>query len=389
MPYDMLVQRPESSVVEKWTWWTDSIMSDNGTVTTASIRTVPKRLWTGKFRFDSLSTARRHVATMFQRFGSSFLWPLAHQSVVVKLAVTAGSSTVYCNTSRSDFRAGAKAFLSERASFEEVTILAVYSDRVTTTAPLVNSYTQRASISPVALVYSSEGANFARGTQSNIATADFNFYENGFLDPFILEDKLVELTTFDSLPLLDKRPIGTNFPIALVTGLEVTDYGGKPSLRSRWASSQYQTPLNYQVNRTFEPESWNWWKSLFDYCLGSTNPFYLPSYSNDFAVHTEASAAGTTVTFEGHSYAETYYTKPSFRGLVFTATDGSRHYVKATNVANSGGNDQVTFAPELPAGDWAGQTVGLLLQCRISDDIVSTEHFDSHSIITVNVRTTD
>lgn len=386
--YTYLSQQPEIPISERWAWASDIIMSDNGKEQRISLSPVPARSWGGVFAFDQESDIRRHVAMMFTGFKGAFGWPAWHETVKLKAGASVGAETLFCNTSRTDFRAGAKAFIREGATFEVVTIDAISADNVTLADPTVNAYSPRALICPMYQVYSAEGAGFVRRPVNSVATSSFTFSEYSASYPFVLDP--VELDLFDGLPVLNRRAIGTDFNHTVVTGIEETRYlTGQPDLRARWANSQFTSSFTFLSHRTFNPADWTWWKSFADYCLGSVKPFLMPSWREDVAIYTEAVAAGTTVDLVGTEYGDAFWPVESFRRIMFIREDGTQHFAKVTNRTIVGGRDRLTFAPALPAGDWSGQIISLLLQYRIADDTVAIEHQGGQSLLTLNLRTTD
>lgn len=386
--YTYLSQQPESPISERWVWASDVIMSDNGKEQRISLSPVPARSWGGVFAFDEESDVRRHVSMMFAKFKGAFDWPGWHWLVKLKAKAAVGATTLFCNTARTDFRVGAKAFIRDGATFEVVTIDEVNADNVTLVNPTVNAYSARAMICPLYHVYASEGAGFVRRPVNSSATASFTFQEYSGVYPFILDP--VELTEFDGLPVLDRRATGTEFNHTLLSGIEETRYGtGQPDLRSRWANAQFTSSFAYLSQRMTNPADWDWWRSFADYCRGSVNPFLAPTWRDDLPVFTEAVATGTTVDLVGIEYGDHFWPVESFRRIMFQTPDGRTHYATVTNREIVGGRDRLTFAPALPAGDWTGQIISLLLLYRIADDTVAIEHQNGQSLVTLNLRTTD
>lgn len=386
--YTYLVQQPESPINETWFWASDVIVADDGGEQRISLSPVPARSWGGVFAFDEESDVRRHIATMFAQYKGAFYWPAWHWHVKLKAKAAAGAETIYCNTARTDFRSGAQAFIREGNTFELVTIDAINADNVTLVDPTVNAYSARAIICPVYLVYANEGAGFLRRPVNSAASASFTFQEFGSVYPFVLDP--VELDTFDDLPILARRGIGFEFNHTLLTGLEETRYlTGQPDLRSRWANAQFTSSFTFLVQRTFDPGDWAWWRSFADYCRGSVNPFLMPTWRADLVPFADAAAAATTVDLVDTEYGDHYWPVESFRRIMFQTPEGATHYANVTARAVVSGKDRLTFSPALPAGDWTGQIISLLLQYRISDDTVAIEHQGGQSLVTLNLRTTD
>jgi len=288
------------------------------------------------------------------------------------------------NTARSDFRVGQTVLLIEDDTFETAVVNTVSADHVNLTAGIAHSYTTRALLVPVIDGYVS-AHSWHRNANNDTGRATATVIEYSFLDPFIEVADTVALTTFNSLPVLDKRQMGEDFEGKIQDGSEVTEYGGVPSIRSRWTNSKFVFPISFNWDRILDPADYYWWKSFGDYCRGGTNPFYVPMWRDDLRIHTAAAVAGTTVTLEGTEYSDHYY--DTFKHIFFHADSGAIHYATVTGKALSGGNDVLTFTPALPSGDWTGQELGFLLSCAINDDTIALEHYGPSSIVTLNVRT--
>lgn len=389
MAYDVLVQEAETSITERWVWGSEVITGDDGSEQRISLASLPKRSYVGTFAFDNANDIRRHVNTMFKRFNGAFEWPAWHIGVKLKARAPIGSTTIFCNTSRSDFRPGRKAILKEGSQFEIVTIDTVEADRVTLPVATMNAFSARAKLAPLLVVYSGDNAAFVRRSVNKAATASFTFHEYGFVNPFIIDEEKSVLPLIGDYPLLNRRALGASFDSVFSTGIEITDYGGVPSLRAKWLNGQWAMPLTFKSPRGYEPLDWNFWRTFGDYCRGSTNPFWLPTFRPDFDVFTAAAGGGTQVTLTDTIYSEVYQGKKVFDRIVITRPDGTQHFAQITAVAQVTGRDRLTFTPALPAGNWAGQMISFLLKCRITDDTISTEHNGLTSLVTLNIRTVD
>lgn len=389
MAYDIILQGPESELTEKWVWPSDLIVKDDGTEQRISLSSLPKRSWQGQMRFDTVVSLRRFLATMFSQYSETFKWPNFALQVKVKARIAAAADTIYLNPARSDFRAGAQALIIEGDTYELFTVDEINSDHITSVAGLANAYSPRALVMPVLTVYPSQSASVTRTAPDHGAVANFEYFEYGFLDPFILEADEATLTLYQGLPVLNKRPIGNSFEMALATGNQVIDYGGLPSIRDQWNNSVWGFPLVFLWHRVLDPEDYQFWKTFADYCRGSTNPFYFPSPRADLEVRTEGVAAGTSITLEGTEYSEHYYVVDSMRDIVVTKPDGTQHFCRVTNVVSGTGHDVLTINPALPAGDWTDQTIGFMYLVRLQDDAVTLTHQAVETTVRLNLRTTD
>lgn len=384
-----LNQQPESPLLERWLWPSDVIMTDDGSEQTISLTPSPRRSWSGNFVFDNEIDIRRHVATMFAKFKGIFDWPAWQWVVKLKQPAAIAATTIYCNTARGDFRVDGKAYITEGNNRELLVVSAVHADRIVTTTGLVAAYSARALICPVVTVYSADNSAVTRRPTNKSMTSSFTFIEYSAPSPFILDADKVTLDTFNSLPVLNKRAIGAEFAATLITGLEIIDYGAQVDLRSRWANAQFRFTQTYQSQMVLSPADWKWWRTFADYCRGSTNPFYVPTWRTDLVPYLTPAAGATTMQLIDTVYGDHYYPVTSFRRIMFLRPDGVQHFATITNRTTASARDQITFTPALPAGDWTDVEVSLLLLARIGDDVLTIEHAGFQSSITINMRTTD
>lgn len=385
--YPYFLQQPEAPIMERWLWQADNIVADDGTEQRISLTSLPKCTYSGSILFTDSASLRQHLATMFHRLRNSFEWPAWHWHVKNKAAIVGGALTVFCNTRRSDFRPGKKMIIIEGTVAESRTINAVFGDRITLMGALANAYSPRAVVMPLLEVYSAADATVTRQASNAAGTGSFSYTEKLPLDPFIPEDDKVELDQFDGLPVLNKRPIGNEFQQTLLTGADATDYGALAYIRSRWLEPRWSYAFKYQSQRLFEPEDWYFWRTFAEYCRGSTNPFYVPQFRDDLAVKTPAAAGATQVILEGTEYSQNFWPYSQFHKIVFFNEAGEQHFASVTSVNAILGEDRLDFTPALPAGDWAGQTIGFLVKCRIADDTIAITHGGTVSTLTINLRT--
>ena len=388
MAYDLLTHVPEIPIKEEWRWTTDVLVSNNGKEDRIPLNRYPKRVFSGNYIFERVQDVRYHMALMFGGFGKPFQVGLYQYQVKLKERVAAGADTVTVNTARGDFRIGATAMIVEGDTRELVVIADITADALTFEAPLVAAYGSRALVVPVTEVYSPPGASFQRGNLDKTASSGFTFVEVEPTGPFVAPENASVLTTFDSLVLLDRRAIGTQFDMALDTGIVVQEYLGKPDVFTPWNQSQWTFPLRWQCNRVFDNADWLWWMAFVDSIQGSSGQFLLPTFHSDVEIQI-AGAPGTSVmTLKGHEFRDHYYGLDTFTRIVIESSLG-RHFAKVTGITSVSGNDRITFTPPLPAGaGWAvDQKFGFLMKVRIADDKVTCDHYGLHTDVTMAVRT--
>lgn len=386
--YDIVTQMPDAPIKEEWNWMTDTQVSYNGTEDRIPLNVSPKRTFSGNFSFDTINDVRRFLATMQVSYGRTFRIPLYQYQVKAKAAIEVGDEYILCNPARGDFREGREVLVREDDAWEILVVKDVQSDRLLFQTTTIRAYSARALVTPLTKGFTATGAQASRVNPDHSGTAGFTFREELPWAPFVPPENVEALTTFDSMFVLDRRAVGSQFETSFDSGIIITDeYIGRPDIMNPWTQGQWAFPLRWQCNRLFDIEDWNWWVRFANAIEGSNLPFLLPSFREDLPIFTKAIGGQNVITFTGHEFRDHYYGLDTFARLVIESGAG-RQFVKVTGITNVGGNDRVTFTPALAAGDWSDdQKVGFLLKVRNADDKVTVDHYGLHSDVSMSVRT--
>lgn len=386
---DILPHQPDAPIKEEWSWLTDIQVSYNGTEDRIPLNVSPKRTFSGNYSFEEANELQLYRSIMQKSFGGILRVPLFQYQVKAKAPIVVGDAEIFCNTIRSDFRDQCEALIREGDTWELVVIREVQADRLVMGTTPVNSYSAKALISPVTRVFTATGAQLHRANPDYSGTADFNFREWLPWEPFVNPQESETLTTFDSLTVLDRRAVGSQFDFQFDSGILITDsYIGQADVFNPWSQGQWVFPLRWQCNRLFDIDDWLWWQKFCNAIQGSQTTFLLPSFRSDLTIVNPAVGGGNAVTLKGHQYRDHYYGLDTFSRLVIESAAG-RQFVKVTGVSNLSGDDRVSFTPALPAGsEWAtDQTIGFLLKVRSADDKVTCDHYGLHTDVSMSIRT--
>jgi hypothetical protein len=385
----LITQVPEEPINEEWTWLTDVMVSENGTEQRVCNRELPKFVFGLSLKFDDANDLRSHIASMLIGAKTAFQIPLYQYQTRLTAPAAIGAMGIAFASVRSELRVGDAALIFDRQGNTELkTVAALTGAGATFTTALAAAWGVTASVCPVASVYSPSVAMIDFGLLDHDASANLKVASTGFLNPFLNPYNAAALAMLNGSPVLEARPIGSDFTAGFDTGIKPTDEGGVVSIRSPWTHAQMTLARTFTCQRQLNPADWDKWRLFADTVKGSWKPFYMPTYRQDFTLTTAPVAGGTTLTFGGLSYLNDWFPFAPFKGVaIFYA--GGVHYATVTACANVGGNSQVTFAPALPGGAGAIAGVSLLLKLRIADDKVSCEHRGLHSRISLNLRTVD
>lgn len=386
--YDLVTQTPDAPIKEEWKWLTDTQISYNGSEDRIPLIRYAKRTFSGNFSFDEVEQVRRFIATIQKSYGRTFRAPLYQYQVKSKAAIVVGQDFILCNTARGDFREEREVLVREDDSWEILVVKDVQADRLLFQTTTTKAYSAKALVTPLTKAFTATGALASRVNPDHSGTASFTFREELPWVPFVAPENAEALTTFDSLLVLDRRSVGTQFDMQFDSGLIITDeYIGRADLFNPWTQGQWAFLLRWQCNRMLDIEDWNWWVRFANAIQGASTNFLLPSFREDLPIFTKAIGGQNAITFTGHEFRDHYYGLDTFSRLVIESGAG-RQFVKVTGISTVAGNDRVTFTPALPAGDWSDeQRVGFLLKVRSADDKVTVDHYGMHSDVSMSVRT--
>jgi hypothetical protein len=375
----------ETPVTEEWEWSTNTLVSDNGTEQRIQLLDPPKRSLQVSYMFADVAETQRMMRTLFMS-QTGFLIPTFHAAAKIAPAAI-GAQIVAFNPARTELRDGDEAMIFDRVTlaFERVTIVHVGAATATLAAGLARKWGAKAMIAPLWAFVAADNASLSRNRPDGLSTVSFSLAPLAFVDPFLNPANVTELDTFAGLPLLPYNATGDEFSDSYSTGAELISYGGAVQIRSPWQHTQVAFSRTYLCKRIIKRSDWAWWNAFADYCKGSQNPFYVPTFRPDFAL---SSFDEAHVSLKGVEYAQDYYSFAPFKQFALFNAAGARHYCSATACGVVGGESLVTIAPPLPAG-FVPSKVSLLLKARIADDKVSCQHSALDTMVSLNMRTVD
>ncbi len=365
------------------------MVSDNGTEQRVELLEVPKRTFSHRYTFDTVADIRRELRSMFL-FGQSLWLPLfAYQTSLTSGASSSATSLSFA-AALTDMRDLGELFLFDTAGGEFLSIDTVGASATTLLDATSRAYAAGSLVAPAVEVYNFGSGSMGRFNPDDVATASLSFRELAFTYPFLHSFNEEELDTLDGLPILDRRPVGTDFDEDWDTGRQLIDFGGVVSIRDNWSHAQVEFGRRYRCARLQDPADWNWWRAFADYAKGSCNPFYTSTYREDFPVDTAPSLGGTTFKWEGAEYLNDYFPHETFKGVAIETAAGT-HYAQVTDCTLSSGDSLVTFSPALPgsAGWNVDVRISMLLLCRLADDVIDCQHGKARTYLEMTLRTVD
>lgn len=386
----VISQIPETGIKETWTWATNTIVSDDGTEQRISLRRAPKRIVNETLVFTEAEDIRNHMNLMFGFFKSPIIAPFVQYGTRLKAKASQGDTALVFNSLRSDLRDFGLAYLYDNDGYQVIQLGVVSDGGANIAYPLERDFGTNATICPAFIVMPGLNSTITRRNPDNVGTVNLSLSETGFNLPFLRPSNGAVLTQFNGLPVLERNANGTDFDQSYDTGSELRDYGGVIEVRDPWKHTQIAASRNFICQRVLDPADWDYWRVFADYAKGSLNPFYLPTYREDFGMIEKAEPSSSDVTIKGSDYGLVYYDHEPFKQIAIIS-DAGIHYASVTAVEAIGGDNKLYFDPPLPDDPawFDNQRVSLLMKVRISDDKIVCDHYNTYTQLAINLRTVD
>lgn len=384
---------PEEPIEEVWRWNTDIITSDNGTEQRISLRTTPRVELTHRFALDNNADLRKVFRALWSDLGKPVPMPHWQYKTKLQTVTAAGQSRIYFDPKKTNIRAGGYCFIEEGNTFQILRVKTILSDGARLYDTVGPVFSTAAFIMPLTYHFVSSGAGMRRVAPDTFADLQLTGLDSATIAPLTNpEVDPVTLPTCDGYAIFDRRPVGSSFEQAAVSGASLVDLGpGVTSYMDPWKRGDLNGARTVRLSRmngrsTSAPDV-EWFRTFADYCKGSAVPFLAPTWRPDFDL-VSAVAGASTLTLSGTEYAEYYFRHVGWRFIALETASGL--VVRRVDaVAVSGGDSVLTLQEALPDPLEAVLKVMLAPLSRIGDDTMSLVHFAWHSEATFSIRTTD
>jgi len=155
-------------VTERIEWKTDVIPAFNGSEQRVALRQTPRR-W---FEFSILlegDTARREFEAMLWAWGAKpWALPIWTDATPASVAISAGTTTIYLDTTHADFYSDGFAMLLSGTRYEVLSVLAVSPDHLTLSQPVATHWPVDTVIFPVRTAYLEQQQQVTRFSGSSL-----------------------------------------------------------------------------------------------------------------------------------------------------------------------------------------------------------------------------
>lgn len=387
-PHDTLPVPPEAKVVERLEWLTDILPNYDGTEQRISVRAMPRR----SFTYDLTVLDDKERKTLYDILYNSADWdfnaPAYPYQAWVKQKSVAGQSILYFNVARSDLRENDPFLVQLKDGRQFVYVVQSWApDHVVIGRQLEADVGVGSIVMPV----------YLSRLQGSPALGMASIAGSSNLTALILRPRPQEawpgapmaLPTFDGWTLLDRRPLGQGeAPEEFDAGVETIDnITGIPAYYTAWLQKYVGGNRSYLINRLFDPNEIQFWRTFLDYCRGRQRAFLTSTYRNDLYLATGAVLNPTDVTVQGKAYARFYRKSETYRRLEIV-TDMGTLRVKVATASYSAGVTTITFVDPITE-DISGATVeriSYLMLARLGSDTVTLNHEDGFTTVETSLR---
>ncbi len=373
---------PEVPLEHTMTFLTEVITSYDGSEQRIAIRKQPKQSFGGRIIYDS-EAALRAIRSDLYLNTETVQFPLWHERVLSTATASSGGNTLSGDFSKSDLAATETVYIVSPTGTTETKIISVKADgQLTFSTNLANTFPAGSGVYPLETVIMGDGPTLSRYP---VAAGELNLSVTMTRQPTIPGYGAAALTTYDSLTVLDERP--------LLSGTTAADGFERLFETFETENAVYQTTgtpyasivsLKRFLSRS--PAERQRWKLFFSTIAGGREPFWVPTWRPDLVLNAQPGASTTITVLDTGDYKTTYFDTDGILDLQFELADGTEIYRRVTNAVDNGnGTQTLTLNSILPAT--AIDVISFLERSRLGSDQVTFAHHGTYSEVKFSVVT--
>lgn len=391
---EFLDLEPEVPVKETWEWKTDVLESYDGTEQRISLRGEAPRYMVD---LSLLATEDTDLNTTWQRLiaSRSQAWvPEYHRFVETTTDAALGANRLYFDPDQTDIRVGE--YLAIRGDGVYL-VTTAHSDGASISPNLAKAAPAKSIVAPVDILILDNQPSVSRGRSNTVGKFSlrgrYNRARATLTRPGISET----LTIWNDIPVLDVRPLANEevSDIVIEDNIIIDNDIGLVSIINKWNQAKTKTSKSFLVNRYENScsnegvRSQDFWREFLSYCRGSAKKIWLPTYRDDLICVENPDNGGDSILVEGFVYAQTLFFDQDTYIYLEIETEQGTHRCVVTSVGSVGNNTQCNFVPALPSGYVDVTRISFLLPSRLEGDSIEWQHHQLHSIISLNLRTSE
>lgn len=366
---------PEVPVVETWKWVTVLSTAETSKEQRASLRAEPRYQLDLEILIEDFEERRKVYNLIMRYLKIVFVYPFYQYSVKLTSAVAAGGTKLYCDTTKTDVRAGEQ-FTLYRVDLSETVFVeadSVDSDGINLSAGLDFDVDETWMICPatsfrmlpvVGFDMDSVSGSF-KVTMESVQPRDFNVTADA------------GLTFIDGLLIVKERPLA---PQSEEFDFGVTWFDNDTSIPTNyqsWSNAHVQGPRAYMFDRY---SKMGYWRSVADYFCGMKKTGLFPTFMEDLPLVGDMALNSNNFITSNVNFF-TFWLEPIYRYVRIDTKNGVK-YRRIANVEPIFDDEgfpyqaKVTLSQSIGnvAGDNVINMISFMNMCRLNGDEIKLTH---------------
>ena len=392
---DWIRTLPEAPVVETWDWRTSVVTSRNGVnEQRMALRMQPRKRIEFDLFLEDETQRREEYRRLYQALDGQILIPFFQYATSLTQNASIGASKLFYNPAKTDIRSNELVVIYRPSTKESflIELGTAVSDGANTQLTLSQQFFTTDVIIPTFrfTLDNQGGINMRSVTGKLHIGAKTGDIRSSFPRP----GSSAVITTFDSLNILDRRPLANDDVPELFDRLpEIFDNEtGVYYEEMHWLHSFINGSRQFFIRRFQDPAEMDYWRDFLHSVRGMREPFLLPTFRQDLVLNTNPSSSSSTIDVLTLNYDSKYFPYDTYKRVRLEAPNGDILYRKINSVlVLSPTVQRLTLDTALPGtSPWgSGFNIGYLNRVRLGSDQVRLTHQAINTILEIVVRTTD
>jgi hypothetical protein len=371
----LIKQHAQVPIVERLEWETDVMRSINGVTQRVSVRRHPRR----KLGYDILAASEQKIRELAVILADKLATPIILPLWAEPMRLTAdtdGTPSLYADVQFAEVTAPQTGWLerADRTDGELVRIEAIdrNTGRVSLADPIVREFSEGDFLYPCVAAYLADGTGMSR-YQTNAATAKI---DGLVIDRVPLEGHGATVSTYDGLPLLDRRPaIDGTAAESYTLNHDTFDFGGAVITVSAEDLATITRPRVYEID---DQADLQFWRAFLGQVRGRAREFYTPTFRPNFGIAVPPEPLSAELLLQAEPDTFSFWLDLSNRRDIYIErTDGSGLIRRVTAIADQlDGTVKASLSSPLPADMDTNPafSVSMLERARLATDNVEITH---------------
>ena len=378
----------ESPILETWEFRNDLIASWNNTEQRLALRTVPRRKQEFTVLLQSDDDRRDMFEIIQDTFARNIIIPFYQYSSTINAVST--DSILQVDNTRCDIRAGESALVIRRS--DNNAELVQIDSLNATSATLVSAMSFTPTIGDIVIPVATSFLNDETEIQMNSIAGEVRVrtlvpnQRAEFENPNVA----TSITTFDTFPVIDKRPLTRRSVNEELAGeIELLDNEtGVPLQKTDWDHMFTKGTREFLIQRITDPADMDFWRQFVTDIQGN-KAFLMPTWRSDLVLAFQPTPGGTGITITDQLYETRFFPFPTFQRIQLEGADGSVLYRRVVNVVVAGDNLSLTLDTTLPDPIPTFTKVSFLNLMVLDDDVIRLQHEQLVTTLSLTMRMVD